>query len=82
MNIFARKSLEELNQEARAEGQGTLKRHLGPVNLILLGIGAITGWDVLCRVLGHDPGLRECLHLLLCHDGGTLCMDHRMGLGA
>ena len=43
MNIFARKTLDELNEEARAEGHGTLKRTLGPVNLVLLGIGAIIG---------------------------------------
>jgi len=49
MNIFARKSLEELNEEARAEGHGTLKRHLGPINLILLGIGAIIGAGLFVR---------------------------------
>jgi APA family basic amino acid/polyamine antiporter len=49
MNLFARKTLEELNEEARAEGQGALKRHLGPVNLILLGIGAIIGAGLFVR---------------------------------
>ena len=49
MNVFARKTLEDLNQEARAEGQGTLKRHLGPVNLVLLGIGAIIGAGLFVR---------------------------------
>ncbi|MFN4903810.1 MAG: amino acid permease [Planctomycetota bacterium] len=49
MNIFARKSLEELNEEAKAEGAGTLQRHLGPVNLILLGIGAIIGAGLFVR---------------------------------
>jgi len=29
--------------EAKEEGQGTLKRHLGATNLVLLGIGAIIG---------------------------------------
>lgn len=38
-----RKPLSVLLGEAREEGQGTLKRHLGPVNLVLLGIGAIIG---------------------------------------
>jgi APA family basic amino acid/polyamine antiporter len=56
MNIFARKSLEELNQEARAEGQGTLKRHLGPVNLILLGIGAIIGAGLFVRTAAAAAG--------------------------
>lgn len=49
MNVFARKSLEELNEEARAEGHGTLRRHLGPVNLVLLGIGAIIGAGLFVR---------------------------------
>ena len=49
MNVFARKTLEDLNQEARAEGQGTLKLHLGPVNLVLLGIGAIIGAGLFVR---------------------------------
>src|SRR6187399_2216391 len=38
-----RKPLSALLGEAKEEGQGTLKRHLGPVNLVLLGIGAIIG---------------------------------------
>lgn len=38
-----RKPLSVLLGEAKEEGQGTLKRHLGPVNLVLLGIGAIIG---------------------------------------
>jgi APA family basic amino acid/polyamine antiporter len=49
MNIFARKTLDELNEEARAEGHGTLKRTLGPVNLVLLGIGAIIGAGLFVR---------------------------------
>lgn len=38
-----RKPLSVLLGEAKEEGHGTLKRHLGPVNLVLLGIGAIIG---------------------------------------
>jgi APA family basic amino acid/polyamine antiporter len=56
MNIFARKSLQELNEEARAEGHGTLKRHLGPVNLILLGIGAIIGAGLFVRTATAAAG--------------------------
>jgi basic amino acid/polyamine antiporter, APA family len=42
-NLFAIKPLSMLCQEASEEGEHTLKRSLGPVNLITLGIGAIIG---------------------------------------
>ncbi|MCZ4245684.1 amino acid permease [Pedobacter punctiformis] len=38
-----RKSIDLLIQESNATGEGTLKRTLGPVNLVALGIGAIIG---------------------------------------
>jgi APA family basic amino acid/polyamine antiporter len=38
-----RKPLSVLLGEAKEEGQGTLKRHLGATSLVLLGIGAIIG---------------------------------------
>ncbi|MFT3884067.1 MAG: amino acid permease [Flavobacteriales bacterium] len=38
-----RKPLSVLLGEAKEEGDGTLKRHLGPISLVLLGIGAIIG---------------------------------------
>jgi APA family basic amino acid/polyamine antiporter len=41
--IFAIKPLHLLMNEASEEGEHTLKRSLGPVNLITLGIGAIIG---------------------------------------
>ncbi len=43
MSIFATKSIEQLTVEAQGSGEGSLKRALGPVNLITLGIGAIIG---------------------------------------
>jgi len=49
MNLFARKTLADLTEEANAEGQGTLRRHLGPWNLVLLGIGAIIGAGLFVR---------------------------------
>ena len=49
MNLFARKSMADLNAEANAEGIGTLKRHLGAGDLILLGIGAIIGAGLFVR---------------------------------
>jgi APA family basic amino acid/polyamine antiporter len=41
--LFATKSLDRLMTEAGESGEHTLKRALGPVNLITLGIGAIIG---------------------------------------
>ncbi len=42
-NLFAVKPLSRLLQEAENEGESGLKRTLGPLNLITLGIGAIIG---------------------------------------
>ena len=42
MNLTATKSLERIKSEAD-ESEHSLKRTLGPVNLIALGIGAIIG---------------------------------------
>lgn len=39
----------DLQAEANAEGAGTLKRHLGAGNLVLLGIGAIIGAGLFVR---------------------------------
>jgi basic amino acid/polyamine antiporter, APA family len=41
--LFATKSLESLTREAAETGEHSLKRALGPVNLVTLGIGAIIG---------------------------------------
>jgi APA family basic amino acid/polyamine antiporter len=43
MNLWATKSITALRAEADAAGERTLKRALGPYNLITLGIGAIIG---------------------------------------
>jgi basic amino acid/polyamine antiporter, APA family len=42
-NLLATKPLSALMQEANEEGEHTLKRSLGPINLITLGIGAVIG---------------------------------------
>jgi len=42
-NLLATKPLDALMSEARETGEHTLKRALGPVNLVMLGIGAIIG---------------------------------------
>jgi len=41
--LFATKSLDTLMKEAEETGEHSLKRALGPVNLVTLGIGAIIG---------------------------------------
>src|SRR5688500_5531184 len=43
MNLWATKSVTALRAEAEAVNERSLKRALGPVNLIMLGIGAIIG---------------------------------------
>ncbi len=43
MSIFVRKPIELLRLEAAQDGGGTLKRVLGPLGLVALGIGAIVG---------------------------------------
>ncbi len=48
--LFATKSLKALGAEACEEGERTLKRSLGPVNLITLGIGAIIGTGIFVLV--------------------------------
>ena len=42
-NLLKCKPLDMLTQEASETGEHSLKRALGPVNLITLGIGAIIG---------------------------------------
>lgn len=46
MSLFATKSIEMIKAEAAATGAHSLKRVLGPVNLITLGIGAIIGTGI------------------------------------
>ena len=48
-NLFARKSIDRLMEESREVGEHTLKRSLGPMNLIALGIGAIIGAGLFVR---------------------------------
>src|SRR6201986_368623 len=46
LNLLITKPLSLLTSEASEEGEHTLKRSLGPVNLITLGIGAVIGADI------------------------------------
>jgi basic amino acid/polyamine antiporter, APA family len=46
MSIFATKSIEQIKAEAAATGEHALKRVLGPLNLVTLGIGAVIGTGI------------------------------------
>jgi basic amino acid/polyamine antiporter, APA family len=46
MSMFATKSIEQLKAEANQGGEHSLKRVLGPLNLVTLGIGAIIGTGI------------------------------------
>src|SRR3984957_11540749 len=48
-NLFARKPLDRLMKEADEVGEHTLKRSLGWVNLVALGIGGIIGAGLFVR---------------------------------
>src|SRR2546427_7321210 len=48
-NLSATKSIDTLMQEAQDTSEHSLKRTLGPVNLIMLGIGAIIGAGLFVR---------------------------------
>ncbi|MBV9009308.1 MAG: amino acid permease [Verrucomicrobia bacterium] len=48
-NLFTRKPLERLMAEAQEVGEHSLKRSLGPMNLVALGIGAIIGAGLFVR---------------------------------
>src|SRR3982751_1394442 len=49
MSLFARKPLAQLMEEAKETGEHSLKRTLGPMNLVALGIGAIIGAGLFVR---------------------------------
>jgi APA family basic amino acid/polyamine antiporter len=46
MSMFTTKSIERLTAEAEVSGEHSLKRVLGPLNLVTLGIGAIIGTGI------------------------------------
>src|SRR5467141_3504354 len=48
-NLFARKPLDRLMKEAQEVGEHSLKRSLGPLNLVALGIGGIIGAGLFVR---------------------------------
>src|SRR6185437_13731335 len=46
MSLLATKKIETLTAQASEQGEHTLKRVLGPINLVTLGIGAIIGTGI------------------------------------
>ena len=48
-SLFRTKSIDKLLADAAASGEGTLKRTLGPLSLVALGIGAIIGAGLFVR---------------------------------
>jgi APA family basic amino acid/polyamine antiporter len=46
MSIFATKSMEHIKAEGAETGEHSLRRVLGPINLVTLGIGAIIGTGI------------------------------------
>src|SRR5438477_6856008 len=48
-SLFRTKSIDRLRTDADASGEGTLKRTLGPLSLVALGIGAIIGAGLFVR---------------------------------
>src|ERR1700736_2449110 len=48
-NLFATKPLDRLMKEAQEVGEHSLKRSLGPMNLVALGIGGIIGAGLFIR---------------------------------
>ncbi len=46
MSIFATKSIERIKAEQIGQGEATLKRVLGPGQLVMLGVGAIIGTGI------------------------------------
>jgi APA family basic amino acid/polyamine antiporter len=46
MSLFATKSIDELRRDAEATHEHSLKRVLGPADLVMLGVGAIIGTGI------------------------------------
>src|SRR2546423_11032945 len=46
MSLFATKSIEQVKTEQLRTGEHSLKRVLGPMNLLFLGVGAVIGTGI------------------------------------
>ena len=67
--LFATKPLDVLMREAGDTSEHSLKRALGPVNLVTLGIGAVIGAGIF--VLTGSPATRRWVRLSPGLSGGT-----------
>ena len=56
--LFATKPISLIMDEASETGETTLRRALGPVNLVTLGVGAIIG-AVIALEQGATPRIRS-----------------------
>jgi APA family basic amino acid/polyamine antiporter len=59
-DLFARKPLNSILTEASETGEHSLRRALGPTNLITLGIGAIIGTGIFVLT---GPAQPSCFRL-------------------
>src|SRR5438876_934287 len=73
-NLFARKPLDRLMAEAQEVGEHSLKRSLGPVNLVALGSGGIIGASLFVRTavaIGDRAGPSIVLEFVVAGIGCT-----------
>ena len=59
MGLFIRKSIDALQAEAAETGSKTLKRVLGPVSLVALGVGVIIGAGLFMERAEHTRLVRQ-----------------------
>jgi APA family basic amino acid/polyamine antiporter len=74
MKLFIKKPIAQL-MAASAEGVNTLKRTLGPVSLVALGIGAIIGAGIFVRTAaaaGEHAGPAVTISFLIAAAGCAL----------
>ena len=67
-DVFVKKPLNMIQEECDEVGEHTLKRALGPTNLIALGIGAIIGTGIFVltgRWRRRTPDPPSCCRLFL-----------------
>ena len=76
MGLFIRKSIEALQAEAKETGSGTLKRVLGPVSLVALGVGVIIGaglFSITGTVAASYTGPAITLSFIICSHRLLFC---------
>ena len=68
MSLFATKSIEQIEREQIGQGDRALKRVLGPLELVMLGVGAVigTGFFVLSgQTAGANAGPAIVLSMVI-----------------